>query len=84
MRWLVMAQSKVFMVVNYAVMLEVQKTSTGGYRFKVQYDSRALREEQASAFTQLLDDVLEVVGTREDATVKDVLSMGGELRGIWR
>lgn len=79
-----MAQSKVYMAVNYAVMLEVQKTVTGGYRYKVQYDSRALSEEQASAFIQLLDDVLEAVKARDDVTINDVLAMGGNLRGIWR
>ena len=42
MRWIVMAQSKVFMTINYAVMVEVQKALTG-YRLKLQYDSRALR-----------------------------------------
>ena len=42
MRWIVMAQSKVFMTINYAVMVEVQKTLTG-YRLKLQYDSSALR-----------------------------------------
>ncbi|KAI0165441.1 hypothetical protein GGR52DRAFT_575533 [Hypoxylon sp. FL1284] len=44
MRWVVMAQSKVFMNVNYALMVEVQKTATG-YRLKLQWDSRVFSEE---------------------------------------
>lgn len=76
-----MAQSKVFMTINYAVMVEVQKTLTG-YRFKLQYDSRALSGKQADTFLELFDKILGVMGG--EATMGQILGMGEELRGIWK
>lgn len=51
MRWIVMAQSKVFMSINYALMVEVQKTAKG-HRFKLQWDGRALSECQLGQFVE--------------------------------
>ncbi|KAF2088010.1 acetyl-CoA synthetase-like protein, partial [Saccharata proteae CBS 121410] len=58
MRWIVMAQSKVFMTINYALMVEVQRT-TGGHRFKLQWDSRALQDGQVGEMVKLFDDVID-------------------------
>ncbi|KAF2137126.1 uncharacterized protein K452DRAFT_212622, partial [Aplosporella prunicola CBS 121167] len=61
MNWLVMAQSKVFMVVNYALMVEVQRT-LDGYRLKLQWDSSGLSDEQLSLivghFNRILEELL--------------------------
>ena len=86
MRYLVLARSKVYMVINYAVMLEVQKTSLpGGYRVKLQYDSRALTVEQADALMRLYNGILEKMG-EAGATVGDVGNVGTEegLDGLWK
>lgn len=56
MRWIVMAQNKVYMTINYALMVEVQKTLKG-YRFKLQYDSRALSDEQVEEVLQLFEKI---------------------------
>lgn len=82
MRWLVMAQSKVYMTINYAVMIEVQKTATG-YRFKLQYDSRALNAQQANAALELFDTTLGGLSQR-NGRVKDLLSIKSALSGIWK
>ena len=76
-----MAQSKVFMTINYAVMVEVQKTLTG-YRFKLQWDSRALGVEQADEALELFDRIL--AGFGRAGTVGGVLPVEGKLRGFWR
>lgn len=62
-----MAQSQVYMTIKYALMVEVQKTLTR-YHFKLQYDSRALSDEQADDVVELFDTVLNAMGetrTRE-------------------
>ncbi len=56
MRWLVMAQSKVFMEVNYALMVEVQKT-INGYRLKLQWDSNAFSEGEIDETPRMFEDV---------------------------
>ena len=76
-----MAQSKVFMTINYAVMVEVQKTLTG-YRFKLQWDSRALSVPQADSALELFDRVLAAFG--KEGNVGAVLKMQSELKGMWR
>ncbi|KAI9654957.1 MAG: NRPS [Bathelium mastoideum] len=81
MRWIVMAQSKVFMTINYAVMVEVQKTLTG-HRFKLQWDSRALDGSQADATLALFDRVLAAFQTEESIGV--LLRFESELRGLWK
>jgi hypothetical protein len=81
MRWIVMAQSKVFMTINYAVMVEVQKTLTG-HRLKLQWDSRALDTIQADRALEMFDQILAALG--QDTTVGQVLSRPSNLKGLWR
>ncbi|KAF8501936.1 hypothetical protein JB92DRAFT_851690 [Gautieria morchelliformis] len=70
MRWIVMALSKVTMPINYALMLEVLKTSTG-YTLRLKYDSRVYSTEAAEAVGDMLvgiiDGMLEDPQTRLDA-----------------
>ncbi|KAF7505213.1 hypothetical protein GJ744_001142 [Endocarpon pusillum] len=82
MRWIVMAQSKVYMTINYSLMVEVQKTLTG-YRFKLQYDSAALSEEQAGLVVQLFNEILNKMGQVE-VKMKDLMSLPSTLAGLWR
>ena len=82
MRWIVMAQSKVFMTINYALMVEVQKTLTG-YRFKLQYDSRALSDEQAAAVVELFNAILNAMKETK-SNVGDLLSLQSSLAGLWK
>ena len=77
-----MAQSKVFMTINYAVMVEVQKTLTG-YRFKLQYDSRAFTLEQADAALALFDSILESMG-KVGGKVGDLMRIPSQLDGLWK
>ncbi|KAI1368161.1 hypothetical protein F5Y08DRAFT_10285 [Xylaria arbuscula] len=56
MRWLVMAQSKVFMIVNYALMVEVQKT-VNGYRLKLQWDSNAFADSEIDGLPKMFEAV---------------------------
>lgn len=63
MSWLVMkAQQKIYMVMNYALAIEVQKTlneeGKQGYRLKVQWDSRGLSDEQVELAVGLFEGVL--------------------------
>ena len=74
------------MVVNYAVMLEVQKTSqSGGYRVKLQYDSRALTVGQADALARLYNGILEKM-RKVGETVRGVTIVGIEegLDELWK
>ena len=57
MRWLVMAQSKVFMIVNYALMVEVQKT-VNGYRLKLQWDSNAFTDDEIDGLPKMFESVI--------------------------
>lgn len=77
-----MAQSKVFMTINYAVMVEVQKT-LAGYRFKLQYDGRAFTPEQADAALALFDTILEAM-SQTKGTVGDLKRVQSELDGLWK
>lgn len=82
MRWIVMAQSKVYMTINYAVMLEIHKTLTG-YRFKLQYDSRALTDVQADASLELLDRILGAMLAVPGGRVGDLMQLPSDLKGVW-
>lgn len=59
MRWVVMKLSKVKMNFNYAVMLEVSKDGPSSYKFHLQYDSKALSEEQGKRAAELYVQLLE-------------------------
>lgn len=59
MRWVVMKLSKVKMNFNYAVMLEVSKDGPSSYKFHLQYDSKALSEEQGKRAAELYIQLLE-------------------------
>jgi hypothetical protein len=83
MRWIVMAQSKVFMTINYAVMVEVQKTLTG-YRFKLQYDSRTLSAAQADAVLELFDGILDAMLNVPGGRVGELMRVPSDLEGLWR
>ena len=56
MRWVVLAQSKIFMTINYALMVEVQRTLTG-YRLKLQWDSHAFVGETIDGVVTMFDAV---------------------------
>ena len=86
MGYLVLARSKVYMVINYAVMLEVQKTlQPGGYRVKLQYDSHALSMGQADVFMRLYNKILEGM-VEVKATVEGIVKLGIEegMDGLWK
>ena len=78
-----MAQSKLFMTINYAIMVEVQKTLPG-YRFKLQYDSRALTTDQADMALELFDAILETMGGAKGGKVRDLMALPSSLDGMWR
>lgn len=77
-----MAQSKVYMTINYALMVEVQKTLTG-YRFKLQYDSRALSDKQADAVVELFNEIFNAMGETK-TQVRDLMSLPSSLGGVWK
>lgn len=81
MRWIVMAQSKVYMTIPYAVMAEIQKTSPG-YRVKLQYDSRALTDAQADAALELLDSILHAM--LSCGRVGELMRLPSGLTGLWK
>ncbi|KAM3424660.1 hypothetical protein BST61_g6648 [Cercospora zeina] len=66
MRWIVMAQSQVFMTFNYALYVEVQKTAAGGHRLKLEWDSRALGtdvvENVGGLFNRMLAELASAEG----------------------
>jgi hypothetical protein len=65
MRWVVMAQSKVLMTINYALMVEVQKTAKG-YRLKLQWDGRAFSEERIDAAVQMFEGIFRTMEKGQD------------------
>lgn len=73
MRWVVMALSKVFMNVNYALMVEVQKTAKG-YRLKLQWDSRAFSEEKIDGAAQMFETVFSKLSSGVDVDVRSLLA----------
>jgi hypothetical protein len=83
MRWIVMAQSKVFMSINYAVMLEVQRTISG-HRYKLQWDERALSDEQIVSFIDLMGKILDGMGKEVEISIEQLLSIDTGLVGTWR
>lgn len=83
MRWVVMAQSKVFMTINYALMVEVQKTSDG-HRFKLQWDSRALGDTQVDEMVMLFNEVLDAMGSVKDGKLGRLMTLKTDLEGIWK
>lgn len=83
MRWIVMAQSKVFMSINYAVMLEVQRTMSG-HRFKLQWDERVLTDEQIVDFVDLMDRILNGFGKEAEVSIEQLLIIDTNLAGIWK
>lgn len=83
MRWIVMAQSKVFMSINYAVMLEVQKTTTG-HRFKLQWDGRVLNDAQIVGFVDLMSGILGDMAKNREGTLGGLLGTKTDLASIWR
>lgn len=83
MRWIVMAQSKVFMTINYALMVEVQKTATG-HRFKLQWDSKALSDDQADKLAGLFSAVLTAMGDNKDGRVAELLNIKTDLEALWK
>ena len=77
-----MAQSKVFMTINYALMVEVQKVSVG-HRLKLQWDSRALGDEQINGFHDLFCNVLAEMGNDKHGQLESLLGISSDLNGIW-
>jgi hypothetical protein len=83
MRWIVMAQSKVYMTINYAIMVEIQKTLQG-HRYKLQWDSRTLNDEQISKFLTLFDAILEGMGKNKDGRLAELMSIETDLEASWK
>lgn len=83
MRWIVMAQSKVFMSINYALMVEVQKTAKG-HRFKLQWDGRALSECQLGQFVEFFNEILEGIAANKYGTLRDLMEIKADLEGLWK
>lgn len=83
MRWIVMAQSKVFMTINYALMVEVQKTAKG-HRFKLQWDSKALSDDQADKFAGLFSAVLTMMGENKDGRLAELMGIESDLEALWK
>lgn len=82
-RWVVMAQSQVFMKINYALMVEVQKT-VQGHKLKFQWDRRVLTVEQIDVLASLFDDILAGMGKLRDGKLVDLMSTKSELDGVWK
>lgn len=82
MRWIVMARSKVFMTINYALMVEVQKTLQG-HRFKFQWDSRALSDEQVDGVVELFDGGLRMMADNKDGQVGKLMRIETDLKALW-
>ncbi|KAH8651945.1 nonribosomal peptide synthase side [Tricladium varicosporioides] len=83
MSWIVMAQSQVFMSINYALMVEVQKTLQG-HRFKLQWDNRALNNEEIGKFVVLFEEILGEMGRGKDGRLADLMSVETDLEGLWK
>lgn len=73
MRWLVMAQSKVMMTVNYVLMVEVQKTSAKKYRLKMQWDSRALSDENIGFVVEMFNSLFGKLEEGSDIGLESLL-----------
>lgn len=69
------------MTINYALMLEVQKTHAG-HRVKCQWDSRALNVGQANAALDLYNQILLKMG-EGDCEVGELVGSRDALRGLW-
>lgn len=73
MRWLVMAQSKVMMTINYVLMVEVQKTSAKKYRLKMQWDSRALSDENIGLVVEMFNSLFGKLEQGSDISLESLL-----------
>ncbi|CAK1358027.1 unnamed protein product [Cercospora beticola] len=80
MRWIVMAQSQVYMTFNYALYVEVQKTAAGGHRIKLEWDSRALGANVVERVGGLFNEVLAELASAEGDAKLSVLN--GALAGL--
>lgn len=74
MRWIVMAQSQVYMTFNYTLYVEVQKTAAGGHRIKLEWDSRALPGNVVERVGGLFNQVLAELTSAEGDTKLSVLN----------
>lgn len=72
MRWVVMAQSTVFMTINYALMVEVQKTATG-HRLKMQWDSSIFDKTQIEGAVEMFEKVFSLLETGKDVKVGSLI-----------
>nr|POF21863.1 nonribosomal peptide synthetase 7 [Quercus suber] len=84
MRWIVMAQSKVLMTINYALMVEVQKTLKG-YRLKVQWDSRAINRTQVDEMVELFNKILNTMSQshKDSSKLIELLDIETGIDAIW-
>lgn len=79
------------MTINYALMVEVQKTISG-YRFKLQYDSRALSEGQADEVLRLFEGNLSGMGEpkkgegelKREVKIGDLMGLSSGVDGLWK
>jgi hypothetical protein len=85
MRWIAMAQSKVLMTINHALMVEVQKISKG-YRLKVQWDSRAMSEKQVDEMVELFNKTLDTMSqsNKDSSKLVELLEIETGVDAIWR
>jgi len=81
MRWVVMAKSQVFMTINYALMVEVQKTAPtptvpgGGYRLKMQWDSAAFDDKRVEWAVNAFDRVFESLRDGSEVDLQGLMGL---------
>jgi hypothetical protein len=80
-----MAQRKVLMTINYALMVEVQKISEG-YRLKVQWASRAISEKQVNEMVELFNNTLNTMSqsNKDSSKLVEPLEIETGVDAIWR
>lgn len=83
MHWIVVAQSKVFMMINYAIMVEIQKT-LHEHRFKLQWDSRTLNDEHINKFVSLFEVVLEGMENNQNGRLEEPITIETDLEAVWK
>jgi hypothetical protein len=71
------------MTINYAIMVEAQKTLEG-HRFKLQWDSRTLSGEQVSKLVILSDAILVEMRKNKDGQLVELMTIETDLDALWR
>lgn len=80
MRWVVLADSKVFMTVNYAIMFEVSKARIG-YRLKMQFDETVFSKSSAEHVLTEYTSILSAMIARPDEMARHISQRESPVRG---